>query len=99
MLKLKSPCAVLKTQCSQINKEIKETCYKSKYVLKGELFNRFLKIKYLFIYLAALDLSCNTWDLLCILRDVSSQHTDSLAVTLWHTGSRERGLSSCGMRA
>ena len=42
-LKLKSPCAAIKTQCSQIDKEIKETCYKSKYVLKGELFYRFLK--------------------------------------------------------
>ena len=43
MLKLESSCAAVKTQCSQINKEIKEICYKSKYVLKGELFYRFLK--------------------------------------------------------
>ena len=36
-----------------------------------------------------LGLSCGTWDLCCGMQDLS----------LWHTGSRARGLSSCGTQA
>ena len=39
-----------------------------------------LFISYLFIYLAVLGLSCGMWDLPCVMRDLSLQHTDSLAV-------------------
>ena len=35
---------------------------------------------YLFIYLAVLGLGCGMWDLPCVMRDLSLQHTDSLAV-------------------
>ena len=41
---------------------------------------RFL-LKYLFIYLTASGLSCSSWDLQCIMRDLSERYTDSLVVT------------------
>ena len=38
------------------------------------------QIYLLFIYLAVLRLNCGMWDLPCIMRDLSLQHTGSLAV-------------------
>ena len=39
----------------------------------------------IFIYLAVLGLSCSTWDVHCVMWELSWQHTDSLVVTrgLW----------------
>ena len=48
----------------------------------------YFSLSWLKIYLAALGLSCGTWDLHCILEDLSLQCTDSLVVM--------HRLSSCG---
>ena len=34
----------------------------------------------IFIYLAALSLSCSTWDIHCIMQELLLQHADSLVV-------------------
>ena len=44
-------------------------------------------LKYLFIYLTTLDLSCSLWDLHCVIQDLSLRCMDSLVVAL--------GLSTC----
>ena len=73
------------TPASQLETEIGSSCQFSPPTGDQLLIFNF----YLCIYLAALGLSCGTWNLHCIMWALSS----------WHMGSRACGLSGCSVQA
>ena len=50
----------------------------------------------MFIYLVVSGVSCSTWDLRCIMQDLSLQHTDSVVVARGLSRCHMCGLSVCG---
>ena len=77
------------TPASQLETEVGSSCQFSPPTGDQLLIFFFFLTFYLCIYLAALGLSCGTWNLHCIMWALSS----------WHMGSRACGLSGCSVQA